>query len=484
MEQHEYLRMDAVAAAEAVRSGTTTADDLRAAAATRFAEVGPAINAVVEWYEDPTPALVDGDRALAGVPFLRKDFGATEAGRPVEMGSRLAAGLVATDTSPYVRRMTGAGVQILGRTTVPEMAQHATTESAATGITRNPLDVTRSPGGSSGGAAAAVAAGIVPVAHASDAAGSIRIPAAVTGLIGLKPSRGVVPEPLDRWRGLVTELVVARSVRDVEVSWAVLTGPEPGGDGPSVTATLARSPRRWSDPTGTTRPTRIGLAAHHWAGHPPDPGVMAAVDATAALLADRGHRVEPIATPFDYDRLMTTWFPLFCGGFVDVIHRVAALTGRPLDDAHLEPITREVIDRVAALEPGAVAAAHRTADVVTSQLEAGLDGFDVLLTPTLDRPSIPLERMAGFVPLDAYLADGDEWFDRLYLANVTGWPALSVPAPPLGRDRPGGSGPGGWPATVGVQLMARPGTDLDLLALGREIVGDGVVAAVDPGPVT
>ena len=186
--------------------------DLHAAAAAMCERTNDDINAVVEWYDEPSTGATAGP--LAGVPFLRKDYGSTEAGRLQEMGSRLTAGHRPSTTSPYFRRLGAAGAQIVGRSAVPEFIMHGTTESLAHGITRNPHDPTLSAGGSSGGAAAAVAAGIVPAAHASDCAGSIRIPAAACGLYGLKPTSRMVPTDQGDWGGIAVEFVVSRSARD------------------------------------------------------------------------------------------------------------------------------------------------------------------------------------------------------------------------------------------------------------------------------
>ena len=235
MDRREYARHDAVALADLVRRGEVTPAELAAAAGAQHAHTHAAINAVVEWYDPDTVVVPPGVGPLAGVPFLRKDIGSTEAGRLVEMGSRLAVGLRARGTIPYFQRMAAAGVQVLGRTAVPEFAQHGTTETDLVGPTRNPLDPATSAGGSSGGAAAAVRAGVAPLAHASDSAGSIRIPSSVTGLLGLKPSRARVPGCEFDWSGLLVELVIARSVRDLAVSLGVLAdpprpaAPPPGG---------------------------------------------------------------------------------------------------------------------------------------------------------------------------------------------------------------------------------------------------------------
>ncbi len=456
MDRREYTSHDAVALAGLVRRGEVTAAELAAAAGAQHAHTHPVINAVVEWYEAETVVVPPGAGPLAGVPFLRKDIGSTEAGRLVEMGSRLAVGVRAGETSPYFRALAAAGAQVLGRTAVPEFAQHGTTETDLVGATRNPVDPATSAGGSSGGAAAAVRAGVVPLAHASDSAGSIRIPASVTGLLGLKPSRGRVPGCGFDWNGLLVELVLARSVADLAAALRAV-------------AVAAPAPSGGSD-RPARRPRRIALSLDHWAGGTTEPAVREAVTAAARALEAAGHTVEPIGRPFSYEQLMSTWFPLFGLGIAELIHATAARTGRPAAAPNLEPNTLEMLERVAALAPGARAEALAAGELVTAGLAANLAGFDALLTPTLDRAVVPLGRMAGLCPMDRYLADGDEWFDRLYLANVTGWPALSVPAPvPPGRP------------PVGAQLMAAPGAEELLLGLAEDLLGDAVVPAiVDP----
>ena len=184
------------------------------------------------------------------------------------------------------------------------------------------------------------------------------------------------------------------------------------------------------------------------------------------MLEGHGHRVDVIDPPLDYEQLMTTWTPLFSHGAVAAIEAGAAITGRPLSPDHLEAYTLNVIEQVAELAPNAHRAAQAVATAVTDTLAANLADFDVLLTPTLGQSTIPLGRMAGDCPMDQHLIDTDIWFDRLYLANTSGWPAMSVPAPEAG------------PIPVGVQLMAAPHHEAHLLRLARQIMGDGIIAAI------
>jgi amidase len=215
----EYLQYDGLGLAELVRKREVSAAELADCALALAADWNPRINALVEVFDDVDASLAEVPPAapFAGVPFLIKDLVLQAAGRRSEMGSRLGEGLVAPADSDLMARFRQAGLVTLGRTAVPEMGYNCATETVACGATRNPWDISRSPGGSSGGSAAAVAAGIVPVAHANDGGGSIRIPASCCGLVGLKPGRGRVPigpGAADGLGGLGIEFVLTRTVRD------------------------------------------------------------------------------------------------------------------------------------------------------------------------------------------------------------------------------------------------------------------------------
>ncbi len=448
MTSDEYTRLDATALAELVRAGEVTAGEVLAAATERHEETDETIHAVVEWYDEPTPpaAGIDvGAAPLAGVPFLRKDYGSTEAGRLVEMGSRLAAGVVADETGPFFHRLANAGVSVVGRSAVPELIQHGTTESRAFGVTRNPHDPNVSAGGSSGGAAAAVAAGVVPAAHASDCAGSIRIPAAACGLVGLKPSRRRVPWPTGGWGGIAEEFVVTRTVRDARLFLDVL------GD-PAVTGGYAPVPERM----------RIALSTEHWAGEPTEPAVVEWTERAAATLEAAGHDVEVVPVPIPDERLMTTWNACFSRWVARDVHDLARRTGRPIDDTTLEPTTLLVVDAVRKLTVDRITAAQLEQGRITHDLGVTLDGVDAILTPTLGRSSIPLDHVHGeIVPFDDYLERNSALFPYSYLFNVTGWASLAVPV--RGAD--------GSPLPGSVQLSGRPGTEQLLLSLADVLAG-------------
>lgn len=439
--EDEYLALDAVAMAAAVAAGELTPAQLHAAATARHEATHPTINAVVEWYAAPSwGAAGAGD--LAGVPFLRKDFGSAEAGRLVERGSALAAGVVAASTDPYYERLCAAGATVVGRSTVPELIQHGTTENRVTGATRNPHAPDWSTGGSSGGAAAAVASGVVPVAHASDCAGSIRIPAATCGLIGLKPSRRRVAWPDGGWGGIAEEFVVSRTVRDSRRCWGVLAD------------------RPLAPPTELTT-LRIGLSTGHWSGRATDPLVVSAAETVARRCADLGHTIVPIeGCPFDYEQSMRTWHACFSRWVAAEAHALAAATGRPLDDTTLEPLTQRVLEQVERLTVDDVTAAQVAQGRVAHDLDTAMQDLDLLLTPALGRTGIPLDRIHGEAEsVDRYLDLNDALFPYSYIANLTGRPAIVVPS--------GLADVHGLPQSV--QFVGWWGDDERLLTLAAEI---------------
>lgn len=439
LDPEEYRLLSAVDLGGMVTRGELTADEVWEAATVVHEATHPAINAIVEWYDDPLPA---GRGPMAGVPFLRKDYGSTEAGRLVEMGSRLTQGVVADTTSRLIERVRASGSRVVGRSAVPEMIMHGTTESRVNGATRHPHDPAWSAGGSSGGAAAAVAAGVVPVAHASDCAGSIRIPAAACGLVGLKPGRGVIPWESGGWGGIATEFVVTRSVGDAWYFFELLRSP-------SFEAN--REPQQ-------PGPRRIALDTSHWGGAAPDPRVVAATEQAARALADAGHRIEPVDHFIDPEPIEGAWDALFGRWVAHDVAVWSARTGRPADADHLEPATLAQIEAVRRLSVDDITIAQERAGGGVFDLTRRMEPFDVLMTPTLGRARIPLGQVGGeIVDLDEYLRVNEEIFCYSFVANVAGWPAISVPGGTID----------GHP--VGVQLMARPGDEHRLLHLAADL---------------
>src|SRR5215216_2365714 len=294
--------MDATAQAELVSSGQVLPRELVDAAIERVDKRNGELNAVVTPLFEKARVAADGalpEGPLRGVPFLLKDLGSLSGGDPYAEGVKAAraAGYRADHDSVITERFRAAGLVCVGRTKTPELGLVPTTEGEAYGPCRNPWDTTRSTGGSSGGSAAAVASGMVPVAHASDGGGSIRIPASACGLVGLKPSRGRVPlwpEVAEGWGGMAVQGVVSRSVRDTAVMLDVAAGPCPGD---LHTPPLPRRPYR-KEPGADPGRLRVGLLTSA-----PDPAVathpecVVAAEGAARLLQSLGHRVEPQYPP-------------------------------------------------------------------------------------------------------------------------------------------------------------------------------------------
>ncbi|MEV7414932.1 amidase [Streptomyces sp. NPDC089919] len=465
MELHEYTRYDAVGLAGLVARGEVTAAELAAAAHAAIAAVNPRINAVVEsWPAEDAP--VPGSTPLAGVPFLIKDLAVSMRGKRVELGSRLAAGNVAAADSFLMRRFRRAGLVTLGRTSTPEFAFSTTTEPLLYGAARNPWDPSRSPGGSSGGSAAAVAAGITPLAHATDAAGSIRVPASATGLFGLKPTRGRVslgPDADEVFNGLAVHGGLSRTVRDGAALLDLIQGPETGDP------YFAERPRRPYTEEITRDPgrLRVGLVTTPWSGRGVEPAVHGATLAAARLLDSLGHRVEPVEVAaldlgVSWEEFVLANARLWCANLVQWIDDLAGALGRPVDESTVEP---EMLASYAWGLGVSGVEFVRALDVrnrVARAIGAHFGSWDVLVTPTL--PEVPVA--LGAYGRGAEDADGLGWVEHLFhrspftaAFNVAGTPAMSVP---LACD----------PATgmpIGVQFAAGYGREDLLFRLAAQL---------------
>ncbi|MBW8760881.1 MAG: amidase, partial [Burkholderiales bacterium] len=291
-----YRRHDATSLAAEVAAGRVAPRTLLGLALTRLADVQPRLNPVCRLMEAEARAQLahgDGSGPLAGVPFLIKDAAQDYAGLPTSLGSRALAGLPPSSQHAHVvRRFLAAGLVVFGKTNTPELALKGVTDPLHFGRSSNPWDPHRTPGGSSGGAAAAVAAGVVPMAAGNDGGGSIRIPAACCGLVGLKPSRGRVsvgPGQGEVWFGASSEGVLSRSVRDTALALDVLCGPEPG-DPVALPAPATPFVDQMRAPL---RRLRIAWCTDSPIGEPVHDEARLAVERTVALLKGLGHVVEP-----------------------------------------------------------------------------------------------------------------------------------------------------------------------------------------------
>ncbi|MFF3071174.1 amidase [Kitasatospora sp. NPDC057936] len=462
MKLSEYADHDGVALAALVARGDVTAAELAATARLACEAVNPRINAVVEtWPAEDAPA--PGSTPLAGVPFLVKDLAVAMAGKRVELGSRLAAGNVAAADSSLMARFRRAGLVTLGRTATPEFAYSTTTEGVLYGATRNPWDPDRSPGGSSGGSAAAVAAGIVPLAHATDAAGSIRVPAAANGLFGLKPTRGRIsmgPDADEVFNGLAVHGALSRSVRDSAALLDLVHGPEAGDP-----YTAPRPERSYAqEVTRSPGSLRIGLLTQPWGGRAVDGTIIDATLRSARLAESLGHRVEEVRVDLGtgWEEFVLANARLWSANLATWIDGLAAASGRPVDPTTVEP---EMLASYAyGREVGGTEFVHALAmrNTVARAIGRYFAEYDLLLTPTLPELPVPL----GTYAEGAEGADGPGWLRQVFhrspftaVFNVAGTPAMSVP---LQTD----------PATglpIGIQFAAGHGREDVLFRLAGQL---------------
>ena len=458
-------RMDATAQAELVRSGEVTPVELVEAAIARIEQLNPQLNAVIHpLFEQGRTAAANSlpEGPFTGVPFLFKDIGAALAGQPLHMGMKVLKeiGFRAPVDTYLGQRFRAAGLVTVGKTNTPELGILPTTEPDAYGPTRNPWDASRSTGGSSGGAAAAVASGMVPIAHANDGGGSIRIPASACGLVGLKPSRQRISEgPLvgDNLSGLTCELIVSRSVRDTAFVLDAVHGAAPGD--PYVAPPPARPYAEELD--AEPGRLRIGFTAESLAGINVDPQVVGATREVALLLESLDHDIEEF-TPggFGDMDLVGTFMVRWAAGQAATLALLSNVLGRELGADDVEPLTWALAEegrRITAAEYLAAINRHQ----LMSRVVAGWyeEGLDLLLTPTLGEPPPPLGTFddSGDDPMRAIeRAKVTAAFAGAY--NATGQPAISLP---LHWSEDG--------LPIGVQLVAPLGREDVLIRVAAQL---------------
>lgn len=457
----DFHWMDATAQAELVRGGEVSASELLEEAIERIEQLNAPLNAVIlplfERAREQAAGGV-GDGPFGGVPLLLKDFAAELAGTPFREGSDLAGGYVSPENQLTTDRFLDAGFVICGKTNTPEFAILPTTEPRRFGATRNPWDLSRTPGGSSGGSAAAVAAGMVPLAHANDGGGSIRIPTSCCGLVGLKPTRGRVsqaPRYGDVMGGMVCEHVVTRSVRDSAAVLDILSVPVPGEP------YYAPAPRAASFLSATTAPPerlRIGLITEAPTDVPVHVECVAAAEEAAALCEALGHIVEP--TAFEgASEVVPHFINVWAAGNAWIMADWEERLGREAHEEEVEPLTWALVEIGRALNSAQYLKSMQELQRASRVMANQLTSLDVLLMPTLaepppelgsfdatpDNPLNGLMRAASFVPFTPPF-------------NISGQPAISLPLH--------------WSATglpIGVQFAGRYGDEETLLALAAQL---------------
>ena len=462
----EWAAHDATALAERVRRGEVTPAELAAQVAAGIAKTNPATSAVVEVFDDVVAnPLADGmnpDGTFAGVPYLMKDLGPTLKGRLQEMGSLLMRGNRATADSHLAGRIRQAGLNIMGRTTTPEFGCCSSAENPAVYVTRNPWDLDYTICGSSAGSAAMVAAGVLPIAHATDGGGSIRIPAGVNGVIGLKPSRGVfsiAPHASDL-TGLVSiQGCVTRSVRDTAAFVDSCRGGAPGEFMPYWTAaepyveTIRRDPAR----------LRIALS-HEWGDYRATPQRVAELERIGRFLEGLGHHVEWALPAVDFRAAFAAQTTCYISNFAQTIANLLAQRGLERPPAELvEPVNIRIWEAGRDISYAERARMQAAFNTTSRAFGAFFEDWDIILTPIT---ALPTPRIGT----TEYLTISDnpdvlDWFGNLWrnfaytpLANLCGIPAISLP---LGVQDNG--------LPFGIQALARQANDGLLLQLAAQI---------------
>jgi len=459
----EYAQYDGLGLAALVAKGQVTPLELADEAITRIERHNPELNAVVlkiyDQARDTAKRLAgEGDGRFRGVPFLLKDILGNMAGVPTASGARFLLDMPAAQDDTLVARFKAAGLVPLAKTNVPEFGLLPTTESVLYGPCRNPWNRAHSTGGSSGGSAAAVAAGIVPFAHANDGGGSIRIPASCCGLVGLKPTRGRNPlGPMlgDIMNGLICEHVVSRSVRDTAAVLDCTHGPEPGDP------YAAQPPARpfLEEVTAPAGRLRIAFTTKTPSGSPVHPECITAVERTAKLCQELGHIVEEAAPALDQNMITQSFLTVWCSGLAMQINAVAMLNGREVREELFEGITWGLYE-----QGRQVTAAQYLIAVAMLQIQSRMVGqfhttYDCWLTSTLGSPPIRLgtvdlnerDPVAGLAPIFDYVP-------YTPLQNATGQPAISLPLHWTADGLP-----------VGVMFTGRLGEEGVLLRLAGQL---------------
>ncbi len=449
MKLSEYRNYDALGLADLVNNGDITAVELAKLTFEGITALNPDLNGVVEVFEDQMDNFAVTDNTpFAGVPFLVKDLILNIEGRNSEMGSRLCQGMTAPYNSHLATKYEKAGLVTLGRTATPEMGFNITTESLVNGPTRNPWNTELMPGGSSGGSAAMVASGAVPIAHGTDGCGSIRIPAGCCGLVGLKPSRGRIslgPNTGEGLNGLGIEHVLTRSLRDSAAILDATEGPMPGDP-----YSIIQPHRSYlSELNQTCEPLKVGFTSMAWSGDHVDAEIAEKTKKIALLCADMGHYVEEASPRIDYGSFREATIAFWCSNVALWINQISEVMGRPVNLATLETTTLACHQYGREMKATDMVAAFSVMNMVSREVAGFFEKYDVLITPT----TALLPQKIGTYNSNDTTLDAHGWFDHIFsfapftaLFNMTGQPAISLPLSlsatglPIGTQFIGASG--------------------------------------------
>ncbi len=441
--------LDGVGVAARIRVGEISTREAVEAAIARAERINPTLNFIAtpayDYGRTRSAAALTGP--FAGVPTFVKDLNDLQGVKTMN-GSRAFRDNVATRNDVYVQAMLNAGLVPIGKSTTPEFGFTCTTEPLVTGQTKNPYDITRIAGGSSGGAAAAVASGVVPIAHASDGGGSVRIPASICGLVGLKVSRGRDPEsPSAAPVSIGVQGCVSRSVRDTAAWFAAMQL----RDGPLATTGLVAGP--------SERRLRIGYSPLSYTAAAPDADVRAALDNVARLCDSLGHRVTETRIAIDGQAFQDAFILYWASGAMQTRDEIAraAPRGTPIENL-LEPLTLQLAEHARRAGPQGVGAAIAVLQRTQREYAALFQNYDVILTPTLAKAPLPLGEIAPTLPWEQGFRRVIEYVAYTPLANASGGAAISLP---LSVNEAG--------LPIGSHFMAPVGGEPTLLHLAYEL---------------
>lgn len=457
----EYASYDALGLADLIARKEISIAEVTAAARAAHEAVNPTLNAVIEVYEDrlANPAQGLGDGPFRGVPFLTKDVSLHFAGRKFEYGSRLCQGRVAPKDDFYAELIYASGVNLIGRSNTPEFSMALCADNLLYGATSNPWRKGYSTSGSSGGAAAAVAAGIVPIAHGSDMGGSIRGPAAWCGTIGLQPSRGRVsagPDDDESGFGMAQSFAMTKSMRDTAVMLDCLSVPQPGD--PFVIRQPEHPFASYLNGPGTR--LRIAYSAKPLMDAPVDSEIAAAVALTAKTLSDLGHEVEEAAPPIDLVAIDRACVHVWYFQFDEWLDELGAEMGRKVGPDTVERASLAFYHFARKQTPAQFFAALVDFNRFRREIGRFFQRYDIWLSPTTAQVAQPngVYGMNIDVPPEEFLVHEQKPCQFMIPYNVTGQPAVSLPVAMHSSGLP-----------IGVQLGARPGEEHLLIGLGAQL---------------